>query len=174
MLWAIPSPIMPSALFAATLSAFDDQGWIYREVPDTEVIEADFEAHHTKVPLHVQVHGEAHIASVVSRSTIPVPKTHRMHVAELIMRTNKELNIGNFELDWDSGLVMFRVTNIFPALHHDERIIATLVHASIAEMDRLTPFLGEICQTPKSELLLLMITDLMRREDFLPPAPEEK
>ena len=97
-----------------------------------------------------------------------------MHVAELIMRTNKELNIGNFELDWDSGLVMFRVTNIFPALHHDERIIATLVHASIAEMDRLTPFLGEICQTPTSELLLLMITDLMRREDFLPPAPEEK
>jgi hypothetical protein len=69
---------------------------------------------------------------------------------------------------------MFRVTNIFPALHHDERIIATLVHASIAEMDRLTPFLGEICQTPKSELLLLMVTDLMRREDFLPPAPEEE
>jgi hypothetical protein len=39
-------------------------------------------------------------------------------------------------------------------------------------MDRLTPFLGEIVRTPKGELLLLKVADLMLREDLLPPAPE--
>jgi hypothetical protein len=39
-------------------------------------------------------------------------------------------------------------------------------------MDRLTPFLGEIIQTPKGELLLLKVADLMKREDLLPPVPE--
>lgn len=163
-----------SALYAATLSAFKTQGWHYREVQGMEVIESEFEAHHTKVPLHVQIYGEAHVASVVSTASIQVPTTHRLQVAELLMRTNKELNLGNFELEWDEGVVMFRVANIFPPHRYDERILANMVHSAIAEMDRLTPFLGEICQTPKGELLLVRVRDLMKREDLLPPALEEQ
>ncbi|MEN3941240.1 hypothetical protein WJU23_08100 [Prosthecobacter sp. SYSU 5D2] len=163
-----------SALYASTLTTFKAQGWHYREVAGMEVIEADFEAHHTKVPLHVQVYGEAHIASVVATSSIQVPRSHRLQVAELLMRTNKELNLGNFEFDWDSGAVMFRISNIFPPHRYDERILASLVHSTIAEMDRVTPFLGEICQTPKGELLLLSVRDLMKREDLLPPPPPEQ
>jgi hypothetical protein len=162
-----------SALFDATRSAFKAQGWHCREVAGMEVLEADFEAHHTKVPLHVQVYGEPNIASVVATATVSVPKTHRLPVAELLMRTNKGLNIGNFEMDWDTGAVMFRASNVFPADRQDERIIASLVHAAVAEMDRLTPFLGEICQTSKGELMLLKVTDLMQRQDLLPPASAE-
>ena len=162
-----------SALYVAALEAFKAQGWHYREVAGMEVLESDFEAHHTKVPLHVQIYGDVHIASIVATATITVPKSHRMSSVELLMRTNKELNIGNFEMDWDTGAVMFRATNIFPPHRYDQRIIASLVHSAIAEMDRLTPYLGEICKTPKGELLLLRVTDLMMREDLLPPAPEE-
>jgi hypothetical protein len=161
-----------SALYAAALEAFKTQGWHYREVPGMEVFESDFEAHHTKVPLHVQIYGDAHVASIVAMATVTVPNTHRLSAAELLMRTNKELNIGNFEMDWDSGTVLFRATNIFPPHRYDQRIIASLVHSAIAEMDRLTPYLGEVCQTPKGELILLRVPDLMKREDLLPPVPE--
>jgi len=163
---------MPSALYNVTLAAFKAQGWTYRPVSGVEVIEADFEAHHAKVPLHVQVYGEPSIVSVVARVSLQVPSSHRTPVLELLMRTNKELNIGNFELDWDDGVVMFRVTNIFVSSHYDERLIAGLVHAAIAEVDRITPFLGEICHTPKGELLLMRVTELMKRQELLPPAPE--
>lgn len=177
---AVPTTFEPplfvssmSALYAATLSTFKEMGWMYREVPDHSVIEADFEAHHTKVPLHVQVYGETHIASVVASCTLTVPSTHRLAACELIMRVNRELNIGNFELDWDSGTVLFRATNIFPPHRYDQRILASLVHSAISEVDRLTPFLGEIVHTPKGELILLKVADLMQREDLLPPVPEE-
>jgi hypothetical protein len=163
---------MPSALYTATLAAFKAQGWAFQPVQGIEVIEANFEAHHAKVPLHVQIHGEAGIISVVARATVTVPTTHRLQVSELLMRTNKELNVGNFELDWDDGTVMFRVTNIFPGGIHDERLIAGLVHTSIGEVDRLTPFLGEVCRTPKGELLLLRVSELMKRQDLLPPPLE--
>lgn len=163
-----------SALLATTLTTFKEMGWLYRKVPEHSVIEADFEAHHTKIPLHVQVFGETHIITVVSNSTLRVPPTHRLPVCELLMRTNKDLNLGNFELEWDSGQVMFRVTNVFPPNRHDSRIIASLVHSAVAEMDRLTPFLGEIIRTPKGELLLVKVADLMKREDLLPPAPESE
>lgn len=161
-----------SALYATALNTFKEMGWHYREVPEHNVIESDFEAHHTKVPLHLQVFGDTHIVSVVATATLQVPSTHRLPVCELLMRVNKELNLGNFELEWDGGLVMFRMTNIFPPHRHDSRILASMVHSAVAEMDRLTPFLGEIIRTPKGELLLLKVADLLKREDLLPPVPE--
>lgn len=164
---------MASALLSTTISAFRAQGWAFRPVTGVEVIESDFEAHHAKVPLHVQAHDEAGVVSVVARASLPVPSSHRLAVCELLMRTNKELNVGNFEIDWDDGTVMFRVTNIFQPGQAEPRVIAGLVHTAVAEMDRLTPFLGEVCRTPKGELLLLDIPRLMRRTELLPPVPED-
>ncbi len=162
-----------SALYAATLNAFKAQGWAYQEVQEMEVVESIFEAHHAKIPVHVQVFGEAGIASTVATSSLTVPASHRLTVCELVMRTNKELNLGAFEIDWDEGRVLFRVATVFPPHRHDERVLASLVHAAVAEMDRLTPYLGEVCRTAKGELPLLRIPDLLRREDLLPPAPPE-
>ncbi len=54
-----------SALYATALNTFKEMGWHYREVAEHSVIESDFEAHHTKVPLHMQVFGETHIVTVV-------------------------------------------------------------------------------------------------------------
>jgi hypothetical protein len=163
-----------SALHAAVLNAFKNMGWQYRAVPNAEVVESWFEAHHTKVFLHAQTHAEAGIVTVVSNGSFNVPKTHLKATAELLMRSNKELNLGNLEIDWDSGQVMFRVSNIFPANRHDERIIASLVHAAVAEMDRVTPYLAELCRLGTGELLLLNIPELMAREDLLPDVAAPK
>ncbi len=161
-----------SALHAAVISAFKSMGWQYRAVPDVEVVECWFEAHHAKVLLHAQTHAEANLVSVVSNASITVPKTHLKAVAELLMRSNKELNLGNLEVDWETGQVMFRVANLFSPDRHDERIIASMVHTAVAEMDRLTPFLAEVCRLGTGELLLLNIPELLAREDLLPVIPE--
>jgi hypothetical protein len=161
-----------SALHAAVINAFKSMGWQYRAVPDVEVVECWFEAHHAKVLLHAQTHAEANLVSVVSNASITVPKTHLKAVAELLMRSNKELNLGNLEVDWETGQVMFRVANLFSPNRHDERIIASMVHTAVAEMDRLTPFLAEVCRLGTGELLLLNIPELLAREDLLPVIPE--
>jgi hypothetical protein len=162
-----------SALHAAVLNAFKTRHWAYREVPDVEVIESSFEAYHGKVPLHVQSFGEMHIAAVVANASITVPHTHKSRAAELLMRANKDLNIGAFEMDWDAGLVMFRQANVFAKHRYDEELIANLVHNAIAEMDRMTPFLGELCRTSAAMLPLLDLAQLLKREDLLPPEPPE-
>ncbi len=155
-----------SALHNAVCTAFRSQGWEFQPVPGREVIEAWFEAHHGKVFVHVQTHAEASIVAVVSNASIPVPKSHQRAAAELLMRTNKDLTIGNFEMDWDGGQVMYRAANVFPSDRHDVRIVCSLVHSAIAEMDRLTPFLGELCRLCASDLLLLSVPELMARTDL--------
>jgi hypothetical protein len=158
-----------SALHVAVLNAFKSQKWAYHEVPDMEVVEASFEAYHAKVPLHVQSFPDAHIVSVVANASLTVPPSHKVRAAELLMRSNKDLNVGAFEMEWDAGLVMFRQANIFPKHRYDEALIASLVHNAIAEMDRMTPFLGELCRTTGAMLPLLDLAQLLRREDLLPP-----
>ncbi len=137
-----------------------------------EVVETAFEAHHTKILLHVQSHAEAGVVTVVANSSINAPRSHFKAVAELTMRTNKELNLGNFEMDWESGQVMFRLSNIFPRQRVDTHVIASLIHTSVGEMDRFTPFLAELVRTSELELPLLKVAELMARADLLPTPPE--
>jgi hypothetical protein len=63
---------------------------------------------------------------------------------------------------------------VFPKHRHDEDLIIGLVENAIAEMDRMTPYLGELCKTSVPMLPLLDLKQLLAREDLLPAAPEEE
>lgn len=157
-----------SALHATVMEAFKGMDWQYRVVPDQEVVECAFEAHHTKVILHAQSHAEAGIITIVASSSLKVPHSHLRAVSELVMRTNKQLNLGNFEFDWDGGQVMFRVSNVFGKHRADPRIIAGLAHTAVAEMDRFTPYLAELIRVSTLELPVFSIPELLSRQDLLP------
>src|SRR6187455_3612900 len=123
-----------SPLHAAVLNAFEAQGWKYRQLDGIEVVECGFDASHGRVLAHVQSFAEAHFVTAVANAYQIVPASHRPSVAELLMRANKELSLGAFEMEWDGGLVMFRQGNVFPELRYDEVLIAGLVHNAVAEM----------------------------------------
>ena len=162
-----------SALHVAVLNAFKSQGWACNEVSGREVVECGFDAYHGRVLVHVQSFADAHFVTVVSNASMNVPVTHKARTAELLMRANKDLNLGAFEVEWDTGQVMFRQGNVFPKNRYDESVIAGLVHNALAEMDRLVPYLGELIRTKKEMLPLLDVKELLAREELLPPVPEE-
>jgi hypothetical protein len=167
-------PAVPSPLHSTVIAAFQSQGWKYKLVPDQEVVETWFEAHHTHLLVFAQTYAEAGLVSVVGNAAQRVPHSHRYVVAEMLMRLNANMNVGNLELSWDQGQVMFRCSNVFPpGTAGDARIIAGLVHNAVAEIDRLTPYLAELCRVSELELPLYSITDLLGREDLLPPVPQE-
>lgn len=159
-------------MIQSIIAAFQSQGWAFDRVEEQDVVEAAFDAHHTRVPLHVQAFPGINAISVVSRSTLTTPPTHLFPVSELLWRTNKTLTIGNFELDPDHGTSLFRTTNIFTPGKPDQSIITALVHAAIAEMDRLTPYLAIVLRTAPADLRDLSIPDLLLDEALIPPPPE--
>ncbi len=151
------------------VQTFEDQGWSCQTVADVEVIEAGFEAHHTKVKLHVQAFAKINAVSVVSQSPIVVTGAEaRARLVELIMRTNEELTLGNFELRWDRGETIFRATNVFAPAGFDPAILVMLIEATIVEMDRLTPLLSIIFKADPAELAAMDVAALMQRDDLLP------
>lgn len=151
------------------VQTFEEQGWAYHKVDGANVIETGFEAHHTKVQLHIQAFPEISAISVVSQSPIvSTSSDRRLKVLELIMRVNEVLNIGNFELRWDHGEVVFRSTNLFSKSRFDGAVLITLVEATIVEMDRITPCLNIIQKASPAELMMLDIQELMQRDDLVP------
>ena len=166
-----------SELYEAAREAFLKMGWAYREVEGREVIAADFEAYHSKVSLHLQVFEDPGVISVVAEAPLPVeegllaPRLPR--VAELFMRTNLELNLGAFEMDWDRGLYFFRVSNVFVGSASEEMgVIGNLVHTTVVEMDRMAPFVSELVKAPDDKLAKVDIPELLARVDLLAPVPE--
>jgi hypothetical protein len=162
-----------SPLYQQVLKTFRTQKWAFREVKEQLVVESEFEAFQSKILLHVQVYPNTWVASVVAQVPREVPRSHRLAVCELIMRTNQELNVGNFELMWDEGKVLFRLTNLFAKDGHCEDLITGMIHTAVAEADRFIGFLAEVVNCPKLELAFLKIPQLMRREDLLPQPPAE-
>jgi hypothetical protein len=163
----------PSELYQSLCRVFDTCSWSYTEVSGREVIRAGFEAHHTRVELHVQVFAALSAVSVVAESSrVTTDPARRERLAEAVCRVNQSLTVGNFELDWDLGRVFFRATNLFANPAGDEGIISGLVHSTVAEMDRFAPIEAVIHRATGSVLSSLDVAALIRRDDLLPEVPE--
>lgn len=162
----------PSELYSTVLSVFASEGWACAEVSGREVVHAGFEAHHTRVELHVQVFSELAAVSVVSESPRQCTgPAQRERLAELAMRVNQTLTVGNFEIDWDSGRLCFRVTNLFSSPQGDPAIIRGLVHTTVGEMDRIAPLEAILLGAEGPSLASLDLPSLIRRVDLLPDVP---
>ncbi|MEZ5432125.1 MAG: hypothetical protein R3F31_13315 [Verrucomicrobiales bacterium] len=136
-----------SPLFQTVLTVFREAGWDSQQVPDRPVITAGFDARNGRVSLHVQAFAELSAISVVAESShLAHNPAIRERLAELAMRANLQLTVGNFEMDWPSGRLYFRATNLFSEKGGDPRLIRGLVETTIIEMDRLTPLLDTLCR----------------------------
>jgi hypothetical protein len=151
------------SLLIKVKESFDSAKWQFREVPEKKVIESEFEAHHAKIPLHVQAFEELGAVSVVSRLSFTVDPAAQASIHDALMRTNIALTIGNFEANPENGEVYFRITNVFSDGQRDVEIITSLVRTAIVEMDRITPYLAEIMRDPNQS-----ISNLLARKDLLP------
>ena len=151
------------SLLIKVKESFDSAKWQFREVPEKKVIESEFEAHHAKIPLHVQAFEELGAISVVSRLSFTVNSAAQASIHDALMRTNIALTIGNFEANPENGEVYFRITNVFSDEPRDVEIITSLVRTAIVEMDRITPYLAEIMRDPNQS-----ISNLLARKDLLP------
>lgn len=159
-----------SALLLSVQSALTAAGWQFTRIDDRdrEVIRLDFDAHHTRVPITLQVFDPIGAVSVVAENSHQADPRIREKLAELLMRTNIQLTIGNFELHWDNLRVFFRLTNLFTTAGEIERALPGMVSAAVAEMDRMTPQIAELLNAPPEALPAFDIGRLMRREDYLP------
>jgi hypothetical protein len=159
-----------SPLFVSLTRALRQQGWEYQRVDGREVARLDFQARSGTIPVIAQAFAPIGALGVTSEPAWNAPRPPPMgKLAELLMRVNLQLTIGNFEVDWDEARVYFRVTNVFPeTTNPPAAIVAGLVHTAVTEADRMNYLLRELARCPDGELARFDIGRLLRREDLFP------
>lgn len=159
-----------SPLFVSLTRAFRQQGWEYQRVDGQEVVRLDFQARSGTISLIAQAFAPIGALGVTAEPTWTAPRPPPMgKLAELLMRVNLQLTIGNFEVDWDEARLYFRITNVFPDnTNPPVSIVAGLVHTAVTEADRMNYLLRELARCSDEELARFDIGRLLRREDLFP------
>jgi hypothetical protein len=109
--------------------------------------------------------------AIIGETPLPLDNDHLLAGLELLARANKNLNLGGFEYDIDRQRLVFRITNLFDREKYDADIITSMVHCTVAELDRMAPYAMTIVKTPADLLDDLDLELLLMREDLIPPVP---
>lgn len=150
---------------------FGQNSWHCELLEGRDVLQAGFDAYHTRVNMIVQAYPQLNALSIISETKMPVDDDHISSLLELLARANKQLTLGGFEYDLDREFLVFRITNLFEREKFDSDIISSMVHCAIAELDRLTPYAAIVRDTAVDLLDDLDIGRLLMREDIIPPVP---
>ncbi|MBB5349906.1 hypothetical protein HNR46_000127 [Haloferula luteola] len=164
----------PSLQILSVEDAFGRQGWHCEPVEGKDVLRAVFSGHHTRIELIAQAYAPMNALAIIGEASLPVQESHQAAILELLARANKSLNLGGFEFDLDRNRLVFRITNLFDREKYDADIITSMVHCTVAELDRLSPYAVTVVRTPEDLLDDLDLQRLLQREDLIPPVPGDE
>ncbi|MCW1886744.1 YbjN domain-containing protein [Luteolibacter flavescens] len=164
----------PSRQILTVEEAFGANGWHCELVEGRDVLRSVFTGHHTRIEMTVQAYTPMNALAVIGEMPLPLDDGHRPYVLELLARANKTLNLGGFEYDLDRERLVFRITNLFDKERYDADIVSSMVHCTVAELDRLAPYALTVVRTPEDLLDDLDLKRLLQREDLIPPVPGDE
>ena len=165
-----------SPLFISLLNIFKAKGWQADVVDEKkEVIHSLFEAHHSKIHVYAQVFLPIQTLSIITEAPLTLDTAKHLSVLfELINRVNKMLVLGNFEYDLDRNQLVFKMSHISEnSTQLSEKIVASMLHSSITELDRLIPCASTIQKSNLADLLSLSISSLIERQDWIPKSDKK-
>ncbi|MCH7225506.1 hypothetical protein [Haloferula sp. A504] len=161
----------PSLQIQSVEDAFGRNSWHCEPVEGKDVLRSVFSGHHTRIELIAQAYTPMNALAIIGETPLPLDDDHLPAGLELLARANKNLNLGGFEYDIDRQRLVFRITNLFDREKYDADIITSMVHCTVAELDRMAPYAMTIVKTPADLLDDLDLELLLMREDLIPPVP---
>lgn len=101
-----------STLYQIIAGYMDEADRHFDGEPEGGLIVAEIGGDHGNWKMYVQITDDDEARRVVIHATLParIPEGNRLKVAELLTRINYDLIVGNFELDFDEGEVLFKTT----------------------------------------------------------------
>ncbi|MBX7099513.1 MAG: YbjN domain-containing protein [Myxococcaceae bacterium] len=133
------------AILLETAKAFFTQErWAFDAAKDAAVLRLGFEGKAGRWRCFLEA--KEPVAQLVFFSVRDgaVPDGRRAAVAELLMRLNCRLNVGNFELNFDDGLVRFRTGLDVEGVAPVAPLLRGLTLLNVATMDKYLPAIEQV------------------------------
>jgi hypothetical protein len=132
-------------LFEAVFKFFDEEGWPVAEVSQESVLYLPFQGQHGQWMCYAQVRPELNQIMFYSYCPVAAPAERRAAVAELIIRINFNVAVGNFDLDYELGQIRYRTSLDLTGAQWDAALLRMLVYINVGMMDQYLPSILATC-----------------------------
>lgn len=131
-------------MLGVALEALESRGIEWEETTDAEVIRAEVASDSGDWTLFVVCREEQGRCSIYSQAPWTAPEPSRLAMAELLVRLNYGLALGNLEMDFADGEVRFKTSVDVSGSRLTLAMFDALLDANLAAMDAYLPALEAV------------------------------
>jgi hypothetical protein len=139
---------------------FQSDGWPLMEVEPDATWQLTFKGSQGLWTCYAQVREEFLQFTLYSICPVNVPESKRAAVAELLTRANCYAQLGNFEMEFDSGEVRYRTSLSLDSDILEPALLRPLVYVNVNMMDRFIPAIMAVCYSEQTPLVALQSTGI--------------
>jgi hypothetical protein len=118
---------------------FEEDEWPFSRLDELSILQTGFQGENGQWNCFAEAREEQTQFLFYSVCPIHVPEDKRQATAEFLTRANFGLPIGNFEMDWDDGLIRCKTSTDVQSNQLGLEMVKQLVYANVFLMDMYLP-----------------------------------
>jgi hypothetical protein len=123
---------------------FAEREWQVQEGNEGALLAFNYTGESGQWQCYAQIDDEDNFFAFYSEAPFVAPAERRIAVAEYITRANYGLNVGNFELDYDRGVIRYKTGLDTHGISFDRALLAGLVEPNLTLLDYHLPGLQAV------------------------------
>lgn len=158
----VPALPVPSLAFNTLVAYFEEEEWNIAGTAGDATIMLNYQGENAEWQCYATLDETDNFLSFYSEAPTKIPEEKRQIVAELITRINFGLIVGNFEMDFESGLLRYKTALDLNDVHLDYALLRGLVEPNVTLLDYYLPALTLVIEQGVAPLAAL---DQIEKED---------
>ena len=126
------------------IDLFEKEECPYEQSEEGTEFRIYFHGRHSSFSTLIFVDEDECILRTYSKCSVKIPKHKLSAITELIARINLELYIGNFDLDIDERIALFRTAMKICTDNPGQHTVGTLIFGNCFSMDRFSPVIASV------------------------------
>ncbi len=141
-----------STIFEAVINFLKEDEWSFSQIQIEKepVLVLEFEGESGQWMCYATVKEDQEQIIFYSELPVKAPNNKWQRVVEFLTRANYGLTIGNFEMDLDSGKILYKTSIDIEGNGPNSALIKSLVYANISTTDKYLPGIMSVIYTDVS------------------------
>jgi hypothetical protein len=126
-------------IFEVALNFFNQDNWPFSQSEDEPILNLVFQGTNGEWVCYAKAREEENQFVFYSNCQVNVPANKRQAMAEFLTRANHGLVIGNFEMDFEEGLIRYKTSIDVESDRLTPALVKQVVYANVITMDKYLP-----------------------------------
>lgn len=150
------------AVYTMIRNSLDEIEFSYDADDDELVIRTSVTGDDVPMPITINVDADMQIIYIVSPFPVNVPDELKDNIAVALSELNNHIVAGNFDFDYDKGIIFYRITNFFTKSIISKEVFVEMIFLILSYVDNYN---DRFLLAFKKDLSVTELIDFLREEN---------